>query len=947
MATSAQFHIVPPENFDFRALADWPKWIKRFERFRVASELCNKSEDSQVNMLYCMGSEADEMLESFALSAEDIKKYSVVKSRFDKFFTVKKNIIYERAKIFKRRQQSGEPADVFINDVFKMAESCNLRDLKDELVTTVLVIGVADDKLSESLQMDQDLTSARAVTRIRQAELVRNQQTLVRAQDAMVETVQHSKSQPDFKRRYRWNKETAQQEKAGTSNVSGSSPNITTKCSKCGGKPNHHWSKCPANKAKCYRCGQVGHYGRCCAHGEVQELESEHSLCHASSQQSPSGPREYYLGEVALEICSQPWYVKVKLFGTELSFKVDTGADVTVIGEHVCRDLKVTIGSTNKKLFGAGKNSIDVVGTTMATLSYGNQEVTQEIFVVKEQMVPLLGRPAIKALDIMSVKKAEEVTESKPCCVDKFLPLFEGLGQFRREYNIQLQEGAKPYAVIAPRRVPFPLRNKVKEELDRMVHEGVITSVEEPTEWCAPMVVVPKKDGSVRICVDFTQLNRFILRERLQLPSVEESLAQLQDAKWFSVLDASSGFWQIPLSPASAPYTTFITPFGRFYFNRLPFGIKSGPEHYQRQMQHLVWGMPGVVNQADDILVCGRTAEEHDQRLEAVLGKLVAHGVTLNKAKCRFRVKTVKFLGHVISEGTVGPDADKTKAVSDMPEPTNVTEVRRFLGMVTYLMKFIPNLAEKTQPLRVLLCQDTDWVWDAPQRQAVRNLKEEIAQLSRLALYQQGAQVRVLADASSFGLGSVLEQYQQGAWKPVAFASRSLSEAESRYAQVEKEALALTWSCEKFRNYVLGTRFIILTDHKPLVQLLTSTPLTELTARLQRMRMRLMCYDYTIEHVAGKTFFVPDALSRAPVDQPGEGTSDIVEEELFVEAVVRETPFSDVALQTITEAQDRDDECQVLKDNILQGFSSKHSHFWQYRGQLTYSRGLITLHIEI
>ena len=214
--------------------------------------------------------------------------------------------------------------------------------------------------------------------------------------------------------------------------------------------------------------------------------------------------------------------------------------------------------------------------------------------------------------------------------MEQFPSLFQGLGKLQGQYSIKLQEGAKPYALTTPLRVPIPLMKPVKEELERMEKMGVISRISEPTDWCAGIVVVPKANGKVRICVDLTHLNNSVCRERHPLPAVEQTMAQLAGAKIFSKLDANSGFWQIPLTQESIPLTTFITPFGRFCFHRLPFGITSAPEHFQRRMQEIVGDIEGVVCLIDDILVHGCAQEEHDERLLRVLCRLQKEGLTLN-----------------------------------------------------------------------------------------------------------------------------------------------------------------------------------------------------------------------------------------------------------------------------------------------------------------------------
>jgi hypothetical protein len=206
----------------------------------------------------------------------------------------------------------------------------------------------------------------------------------------------------------------------------------------------------------------------------------------------------------------------------------------------------------------------------------------------------------------------------------------------------------------------------VKAELMRMEQAGVISRVTKPTDWCAGMVVVPKINKAVRICVDLTKLNRCVKRERHLLPTVEQALAQLTDAAVFSKLDANSGFWQIPLAADSALLTTFITPFGRFCFHRLPFGITSAPEHFQRRMSEILEGLEGVICNIDDTLIYAKTQEEHDIRLKAALKRLQEAGVTLNKEKCQFSVSEITFLGHIINKQGIRPDPTKLEAINQM-----------------------------------------------------------------------------------------------------------------------------------------------------------------------------------------------------------------------------------------------------------------------------------------
>ena len=231
----------------------------------------------------------------------------------------------------------------------------------------------------------------------------------------------------------------------------------------------------------------------------------------------------------------------------------------------------------------------------------------------------------------------------------------------------------------------------------------IISKVDEPTEWCAGMVVVPKDNGKVRICVDLTNLSESILREFHPLPSVDHTLAQLSGATVFSNLDANSGFWQIGLSPESATLTTFITPFGRFCFNRLPFGISSAPEHFQKRISQVLEETDGALCQMDDILVFGKTTEEHDKHLEATLHKLQEANLTLNEEKCEFSKPSVEYLGSIIDSEGVRINPKKVEAILEMETPKDQSGLRRFLGMVNQLSKYQPRIAELSKPLRDLL----------------------------------------------------------------------------------------------------------------------------------------------------------------------------------------------------------------------------------------------------
>lgn len=926
---NATFTIQPPEAFDFSKPQQWEKWIRRFERFRLASNLHLSSEANQVNtLIYCMGDEADDILRGQALSDVQRQQYQAVRDTLDIYFVPRKNIIYERARFNQRVQLVNETVDSFVTALYALAENCNYGALHDELIRDRLVVGLRDTSLAERLQMDKDLTLEKAVNQARQSEVIKRQQTDIRGEnntelDAVsvkYRKQQHPKQQyPKYK--------------------SPTQPKFTTKsktpneksCYRCGKTPAHAKVQCPAKDVTCHTCGKRGHFSKVC-----KSVKSVHVIETEKYNDTPM-----FLGSV--DAGSDPWYADLTIRNHKVRFKIDTGADVSVIPAQMYYSIKQNVTELRKPdrpLFGPGGTPLKVLGMCRETLCKGEEEIEENVYVIEDLHIALLSRPASVKLNLVSRADSIDMKELN----EKYPKLCQGLGLMQQPYTIKLKPDAVPFSLATPRRVPIPLLGKVKQELEKMESMGVISRVEEPTEWCSGMVPVPTKNDSVRICVDLTHLNDAVCREKYILPSVEQTLGSLAGAVVFSKLDANRGFWQVPLSPESAHYTTFITPFGRYHFNRLPFGIASAPEHFQRRMSVILNGLPGVVCHMDDILIWGKDQQEHNVRLHTVLHKLQEAGVTLNMEKCDLSKQEVKFLGHILSAEGVQPDPDKIRAVKAMKEPSNVSEVRSFLGMVNQLGKFIPGLAEKDKPLRDLLSKKNQWVWGYAQQKAFDQLKSELTSTPVLTLYDPNKDLKLSADASSYGLGAVLFQKEGEQWRPVAYASRSLTETEQRYAQVEKEALGLTWGCERFKDFLIGRHFSMETDHKPLVSLLGLQALTELPPRIQRFRLRLMRYSYSITHTPGKALFTADTLSRAPVemDSDSKAAADLMADtNIYVDEIIRSLPASPAYITQLKEQLKTDSTCSEVMSLCQRGWPD-YSHltgpikaYWPHRDTLT------------
>ena len=327
--------------------------------------------------------------------------------------------------------------------------------------------------------------------------------------------------------------------------------------------------------------------------------------------------------------------------------------------------------------------------------------------------------------------------------------------------------------------------------------------------------------------------NQAIKREHFPRQTADEIVPDMAGAQYFSKLDASSGYWQIKLDEPSSKLLTFQTPFRRFKFNRLTFGVRSASEVFQRKVGEIIEGLEGCKNNKDDIIIWGRSKVEHDKILKAVLDRIQAANLKLNREKCVFGVQQLKFLGHTFTENGIKPDESKVKAILEMPRLQSKQDLRRFMGMVTYLGKFLPNLSTISTPLRQLLQEDILWHWTDEHSSAIQSIKKLITQSPVLKYFDPKLGTKLSVDASKSGSGGILLQKHDNDWFPVAYACRAMTPSERSYAQMEKETLAIVFGTEMFHDYLYGKRFVIGTDHK-LRQPMFSKSITKAPPRIQR-----------------------------------------------------------------------------------------------------------------
>lgn len=688
-------------------------------------------------------------------------------------------------------------------------------------------------------------------------------------------------------------------------------------------------------------------------------------------------PNEYIIRIInSIGSKKKEWTLDMTVSDSTIEFKLDTGAECNVISKSDLLKIfpKAILKKSNVKLRAYNESLIPTCGKTILPITRHGKTYHVLFIVVEEELAPILGLNTVEHMDLIRrVEKVKEIhhkvrqldekrevrklvkdiiqTKNKYHVItEKYDPCFQPLseegkfGTLPRTHDMKVNEDVTPI-VVPPRKIAHAMKSKVKAKLDKMQAEGIIAKVEEPTEWVSGMVIVEKPNGDIRVCIDPKQLNKAIKRQHHKMPTTDEILAEMADAKFFSKVDASSGYWQIKVTHESSNLLTFATPWGRYKFLRLPFGIHSASEVFQVEVANIIAGLSDCVNLQDDIIIWGKTKEEHDSNLEKVMNRILESGLKLNREKCVFGVTEMTFLGHIVSADGVKPDPEKIKAIIKMDVPKSITELQRFLGMINYVGKFIPNLAEIAAPLRLLLKKDNEYLFQKPQIEAFEKLKTIITSPPILKFFNPNQPVRVRCDASENGLGALLEQFDKN-WHPVAFASRSCTPTEKAYASIEREALSILFGCKRFHEYIYGRKFTIFNDHKPL-QSIFKKQITECPPRIQRFLYQLQKYDFVLEYSPGKTMVVSDTLSRAPI---ADNQTEINPDEMIhhINSVIRDIPISEERLRQLREESAKDEVIQDIIKYIEKGWPENSTQvsqnvmpYFTFREELSIVEGLL------
>lgn len=782
----------------------WKRWKRAFHLYVASKGITNQAQKVAL-LLHSGGMELQEIFYTLAPEDEAQNNFDNCVAILDKYFAPKVNVPFERYGFRQMAQLQSETIDQFVCRLRQKAVSCEF-DKVDEAIRDQLIEKCRDPELRKKfLEKAQDgtLTVLQDVARVHESVILQMQSLEISSKDDQVNAVRPVNP--------KWRKNTMKKKKKP--DKKDVRPGEHQKCYRCN-ETGHFAHSCPALNKTCNKCGFTGHLAVCCKTKNPKRPPSGRhnpNVNGAYQVEEGSDQRDAYAFAVNDENKTSG-IIHLKVGGVELKdVLIDSGASCNLVNKATWESLKqqgvkCTSQKCSKKLFAYGQTEpIEVLGTFEAEIYCEDsaKSCLDEFTVVKGPGKTLLGKYTAEKLNVLrvgppSTPLACTITSEGDAgdVLKDFADIFQGVGKLKDfQLKLHINKNVKPVAQPV-RRLPFGLRDKVDKKLDELLQEDIIEEVPcGPTEWTSPLVVVPKPDGDIRICVDMRRANGAIERERHPIPTIEEVLHDLNGSTVFSKLDLRWGFHQIELDEESRQITTFVTHRGLYRYKRLMFGITSAPEKYQKIVSDVLQGCEGVANIADDVIVHGCGIEQHDKNLLAVLDRLRQCGLTLNPNKCQFRLPKLTFFGHDLSKSGVTPSEEKVAAVQNAKPPKNVAEVRSFLGLVQYCAKFLPNFAQEAEPIRQLTRKDEPFVWKEVQQQSFEKLKYLLTRAETLAYFKNDCKTRIVADAGPTGIGAVLTQFQDGVWRVISYASRNLTDVERRYSQTEKEALALVWAC--------------------------------------------------------------------------------------------------------------------------------------------------------
>lgn len=574
---------------------------------------------------------------------------------------------------------------------------------------------------------------------------------------------------------------------------------------------------------------------------------------------------------------------------TNLSFLVDTGADISVLPRR-----KGEVGTPLPfKLYAANNTTIATYGERTLTLDFNLRRPYKWTFIVADVSRPILGADFLKhhqlIVDLKNGRLIDGVTSLKvnaPVRVSDvptvrsinmsqsyhdILAQYPGitrLTSMKLNSNINVQhyiETRGPPVHCRARPIPPHRFETVKKEFENMIEQGLCRPSKSP--WSSPLHIVPKKNGDIRVCGDYRRLNSITIPDRYPVPRIKDFTHHLSGKTIFSTVDLNRAYQQLSVREEDVEKTAIITPMGLFEFPRMCPGLKNAGQTFQRYIHEVLRGLDFVFPFIDDLLLASENETQHREHLHTVLKRLEDNGITINPAKCNLGKPEVQFLGYTVSADGIKPPQHKIEAITNYPKPTNIEELRRFLGMINFYRDHIPNAASKQAPLNAYLHNvkkrdKTPITWTEEATQAFEQCKASIINAALLAHPSHHATLALFCDASDNSAGAVLQQYLHNTWQPLGYFSKKFNDAQKKYSTFDRELLAMYMAVKHFRKIFEGRHLIIFTDHKPLTYVMSKTQSNSETQRRTRQLLFISEFTTDIRHVSGKDNIVADTLSR-------------------------------------------------------------------------------------
>lgn len=923
---------------------NWREWKLAFDYYLIAAGKENAtSKEKCALFLHVIGKGGRDILEELDLEDKEKTDYEKLVAKFALHCDPTRNVNYERHVFFETYQRE-DSFDKYLSALKFKSKSCEFGQLRSSLILTQIIRGLKDSGMRERLLAKTKLNLEEAVTWCRAAESASKQSeacggaraaagaaatSAAAGAELALEAVRAGGGRRPFSRPAAAG---ATRQQQGYRNRD----SAVSSCDNCGRK-HGAGDKCSARSVKCYRCDKTGHFARLCRARFVAEIEDEEEI------EDCAEIRESLLCSLSVDEVGgkcDSWFQEVLIDNVCVNFKLDSGAEASIMSFRAFKEAgfdERILKKNNCILREVSKAKLPVLGYFEPVLSYNKVQTRQKMYVLNLNCTNLLGIRACRELKL--IVRNEKIGEISEINIDE--SVFEGLGCLPTIYKIQVDNTVPP-VVNASRKVPIKIMPRLKQELENMLKLQVIVKEDAPTDWVSNIVIVEKPD-KLRICLDPYHLNKAVRRCHFQLPTLEEITSNLSGAKVFSKLDAKNGFWMLRLDEESSRLCTFATPFGRYRWLRMPFGINCAPEIFHHEM-YKIFSMTGVEIFADDILVWGRNKTEHDRRLKEIIRRAIQYGVKFNKTKCVFSASEVNFLGHTLNSSGISPMLSRVRAINNIVKPTDRKELERFLGMTNYLSRFISSYSTVASPLRSLLKKDIEFEWAQVHDNAFIQLKTAISAAPVLRYYSPDEQVTVSVDASSYGLGACLLQ----GGRPVAYAARTLTPTEKRWAQIEKEMLAIYFGCVRFHQYIYGhSEIIVESDHKPL-EIIFRKALNETPPRLQRMLLKLQAYCLNVVYKPGRYMHIADALSRAAVERGSSADGCEGDVTVHVNAMFESVDATSERLQQIKSETSKDSVLSAVINYYFQGWPNDKNQvaaiarpYWPFRQDLHDINGIL------